>query len=396
MGSLRRHAAKIQTTLLIMAIFSLGFMVGNLSSSAQAQANSMGDTTQAFGVVQEAYNIIKRRYVDATNVDVPTAVDGAIKGMIESLGDEFSGYLNPEEAANYALELQGNYEGIGVTIDTIEETGEIRVVSLIKGAAAEAAGVLPGDIFWEVDGKNVVGLTQSELASIVRGPAGTQVTIVFKRGTEFITFTITRVRFEAPNVEFEVLDGNIAYISLAEFRSNSRAQLERAFQELDINNRKALIFDLRGNPGGLLSSVVDIASLFIKDGVILYETFGDGSEQVFEANGSYADIRVPIVMLIDEGSASASELLAGAIKDLDVAVLIGEKTFGKGTVQTLESLSNGGTLRLTIARWLTPNRNWIHDVGISPDIEVPYDPVKDGVDVDPQLDAALEYINALE
>jgi carboxyl-terminal processing protease len=388
--TLRKHANKIQTVALILAVFTLGFMVGNLNSVSRAQ--TMGDTDQAFQTIQEVYDIIKSRYVDADKVEVPALVDGALKGMVDSLGDQFSGYLSPSDYATFNTELGGNVEGIGVTIDTNDDD-HIYVVALIKGAAAEASGVLPGDIFWEVNGESVEGLDQSELASIVRGPAGTDVEIVFKRGDEFITFTITRVRFEVPNVEYEVLEDDIAYISLATYDSNSRRQLEDALTALDVNARKALILDIRNNPGGLLSAVVDVSSLFVEDGVILYETFGDGSEQIFEANGDFYDVQVPIVLLVNEGSASASELMAGAFKDRDIATIMGETTFGKGTVQNIQPLSNGGGLRITIARWLTPNRNWIHDVGITPDIEVPYDPATDGVDIDPQLDAAIEFIN---
>lgn len=393
MKTIKRHIHQIQTLLLVVAVFSLGFIAGNLNSISQAQG--MGDKDQLYSAFEQAVDIISSRYVDARDIEMPKLIDGAIKGMVDTLDDQFSGYLTAQNYNNFITGLSGDVEGIGVVIRTIEETGEIAVVSLIKGAAAAAAGVLPGDIFWEVDGKSVAGFDQNELASIVRGPAGTQVTIMFKRGEAFITFTITRVRFQVPNVESEVLDGNIAYVSLAEFNSRSRQQLEDAIRSLDINTRAGLILDIRDNPGGLLTSVVDISSLFIDKGVILYETFGDGREEVFEANGRYLGIEVPIVLLVNEGSASASELLAGAFKDLNIGTLVGETTFGKGTVQTIEPLSNGGALRLTIARWLTPNRNWIHDFGIAPDVEVPYDFATDGADVDPQLDKAIEIINGL-
>lgn len=396
MENFRKHLQALKTAVFVVAIFSLGFVVGNLNSTSQAQTRGMGDLQQAFSVVEEAFSIIQSRYVDSRELEVPELINGAINGMVDTLGDRFSGYLDPNAYQRFNSDMTGNVEGIGVVIDTIQETGEIRVVSLIKGAAAAAAGVLPGDIFWEVDGKNVVGLNQNELASIVRGPAGTQVTIKFKRGEEFVTFTITRVRFQVPNVEHEILENDIAYISLSEFNSRSSSLMQEALVAVDANNRKGLILDLRNNPGGLLSSVVDISSLFIKDGVILYETFGDGTEQIFEANGNYQNITVPIVVLVNEGSASASELFAGAMKDRNVATLIGETTFGKGTVQTIQPLSNGGAIRITIARWLTPNRNWIHDFGIAPDIEVPYDQATEGVEVDPQLDRAIEYLTNLE
>lgn len=396
MAPIRKPIRTLQTVLVFIGVFSLGFVLGNLNNIVQAQSGRIGDTQQAFSILEEVANVIQSRYVDSSEVDIPTLVNGALTGMVDSLGDQFSGYLTPEMYEMFNTDISGDVEGIGVIIDTIEETGYIRVVSLVKGAAAAAAGVLPGDIFWEVNGQSVLGLNQNELAAIVRGPSGTEVTITFKRGDDFVTFVITRVRFQVPNVEYEVLDGDIAYISLGEFNSRSSSQIQDALQQLDINNRQGLIFDLRGNPGGLLSSVVDISSLFIKEGVILYEAFGDGTEQTFEANGSYADIQVPIVVLIDEGSASASELFAGAVKDRQVATLIGETSFGKGTVQTIQPLSNGGAIRITVARWLTPNRAWIHDFGVSPDIEVPYDPVTDGLDVDPQLDKAIEYLNTLD
>ncbi len=395
MESVRKHIKRLQATLLLVSVFALGFVAGNIDNIVQAQTRGMGDLNQAFGVVEEAFSIIQSRYVDSRELEVPALIDGALNGMVESLGDQFSGYLDSNAYNRFNSDLTGDVEGIGVVIDTIEETMQIRVVSLIKGAAAATAGVLPGDIFWEVNGESVVGFDQNELASIVRGPAGTDVTIMFRRGEEFITFTITRVRFQVPNVEFEVLEGNLAYISLSEFNSRSSSLIQQALTDVDVNSREGLIFDLRNNPGGLLTSVVDVSSLFVQDGVILYETFGDGTEQIFEANGNYFGISVPIVVLVNEGSASASELFAGAVKDRGVATLIGETTFGKGTVQTIQPLSNGGAIRITIARWLTPNRNWIHDFGIAPDIEVPYDAATDGIDADPQLDRAIEYINSL-
>lgn len=394
MHRVHKHQQKLATALLIVTLFLAGFVVGQISSTTEAQDSqfAIGDTEEAFAPVFEVFESIQARYVDANDVDVPTLIDGAITGMIESLEDPYSSYMDPTSFQMFTSDLSGDVEGIGVVIRTEQETGRVVVVSLIRGAAAEAAGVLPGDIFLEVDGISVEGLNQSQLATRVRGPQGTEVVITFLRGEERITLTITRVRFEVPNVEYELLEGNIAYIRLGEFNERSREQLDAAIADLDVNSRTGLIFDLRGNPGGLLSSAIDIASIFVEEGVIIYEAFGDGSEQVFEANGTYANITVPIVVLVNEGSASASELVSGAMQDLGVAILMGETTFGKGTVQTLQPLSNDGALRLTIARYLLPSRRWIHDTGVEPDIVVPYDIVTDGVAIDPQLDAALDYL----
>ncbi len=391
---LRSQMHKLQMALLLATVFSLGFLIGNQQSIAAAQTR-MGDLDEAFGIIEETYSVIRTRYVDADKVDVPTLVNGALKGMVEALGDRFSTYETPEQYALSTQGLEGRVEGIGATVDTNAD-GNVYVVSVIRGAAAEAAGVLPGDIFWEVDGRSVVGMSQNELVALVRGPAGSQVTITFKRGDSFVTFTMTRVRFEVPVVETDILDDNIAYLNLLQFTSTAPQLVSNALDELRVNERRALIVDIRDNPGGLLQSVVEVTSIFKRSGVVLYEAFGDGTERTFNVNPSlYKNINVPIVVLTNEGSASASELFAGALQDSGVAFIIGETTFGKGTVQTVQPLSNGGALRITIARWLTPNRNWINDVGIVPNLEVPYDPATDGVDIDPQLDAAVAYINSL-
>lgn len=393
MNQVRKQMPKISTVLMLIAVFLGGFLLGNQNTSSQAQDAplAIGTTDEAFAPLFEVYETIQARYVDADSIDTPALVDGAISGMVEALGDPFSSYLDPSSFEMFQTDLSGDVEGIGVVIRTDEETEQVFVVEVLPGTGAEVAGVLPGDIFIDVDGQSVDGLNQSELAAIVRGPSGTDVVITFLRGEELVTLTITRMRFEVPNVSYEVLDGNIAYISMIEFSDRSRSQLDAALEAVDVNSRAGLIFDLRGNPGGLLSSAIDVSSAFIEDDVILYESFGDGSEQVFEANGDYAGITVPIVVLVNEGSASASELVSGAMQDRGVATIIGEVTFGKGTVQTLQPLSNNGALRITIARYLLPTRRWIHEVGVTPDIVVPYDPATDSLEVDPQLDAALEF-----
>ncbi len=387
--TMRLIVRRTQTAILMAIIFMGGFAVGNLMTTSEAQGRvAINDTDQAFEPFWEAYNIIQTRYIDP--VPVETLVEGAIDGMMESLGDENSVYHNPEEYPQ-TLDIGGEYEGIGVQIREVEETGEIEVVSVFSGSPAEAAGMRRGDIFLEVEGQSVVGLTTSELANLVRGPAGTPVNITIRRGEEVINLTIVRAKLEIPNVEYELLPDNIAYIRLFEFNALSRGQLNEAIRQLDVNNTKGLIFDLRNNPGGLLSSAVDINSAFIREGVILYEVFGDGTEEVFRANGNYAGITVPIVVLVDEGSASASELTAGALQDTGTATIIGEVTFGKGTVQTVVPLSNNGGIRVTVARYLTPNRNWVHKQGITPDILVPWEG-QPGDEDDPQLQTAIDFI----
>lgn len=395
MDIVRKYSKTLSTVLLLVTVFVAGVYVGNIDVVTEAQGRfSIGDTDEAFEPLWEVFAAIQADYVDSGEIDVPTLVDGAITGMVESLGDQYSGYLSSDAYSAFNNSLSGNFEGIGVVIRTLEDTGEIEVVSVLAESPALAVGVQPGDIFHEVDGQPVEGLDQTQLATIVRGPAGTTVTVTFKRDDEFVTYDIVRARIEIPNVETDILENNIAYIKLNDFNTNARQQLDAAVAELDVNSRNGLVFDLRGNPGGLLSTAIDVGSMFIEDGVLLYETFGNGEEQIFEVNGNYADINVPIVVLVDETSASASELVAGAIKDTGVATIIGETTFGKGTVQTIRPLSNGGALRLTIARYLLPSRAWVHEVGVQPDIEVEWNPVtaEEMNGEDPQLEAAIDLL----
>lgn len=396
MDIVRKYAKTLSTVIFVMTVFVTGFYMGNIHSSSQAQGRfALGDTEEAFEPMWEVFNAIQNDYVDSGTVDVPTLVDGAITGMVDSLDDQYSNYLSAEAYSQFNNDLSGNFEGIGVVIRTVEDTGEIEVVSILNGSPALDAGVRPGDIFYEVDGQRIEGMTQTELATLVRGPAGTSVEITFDRDGELITLDITRARIELPNVETEILENDIAYLALNDFSTVARQQINEALETLDVNSRSGFIFDLRGNPGGLLSSAIDVGSLFIEDGVLLYEAFGNGTEQTFEVNGTFGNINVPIVVLVDESSASASELVAGAIQDRGAATLIGETTFGKGTVQTIRPLSNGGGLRLTIARYLLPSRRWIQDVGVVPDIIVEWNPetVEEINGDDPQLQAAIDYLN---
>jgi carboxyl-terminal processing protease len=393
MGIIRKIRRQLPIGLLVIAVFVTGFALGNQHEVSHAQGGAYTPSAQDEKLFQsfwQTYQLIQSEYID--KVDKSVLVDGATKGMVDALGDEFSGYM---DAKTYPLlndDLSGQIDGIGVVIHTIETTKEIEISNVLKGTPAESAGVKPGDIFEAVNGVDVTGMNQLDLATRVRGPAGTSVEIKFKRGSEFITLKMTRAHITVPNIESKVLDGKIGYVKLYEFTDQARQDLDKALKSINVNQLNGLIFDLRGNPGGLLTSAVDIGSAFIKDGVILYEEFGDGREEVYNATGNYDNIKVPIVVLVDENSASASELIAGALQDRKVATLMGEKTFGKGTVQTWNSLVNGGGVRLTIARWLTPNKHWIHKVGITPDVNVVWNPTDPNDPNDIQLKAAEDFL----
>jgi carboxyl-terminal processing protease len=382
----------VQTPFLIVLVFISGFVLGNQHFVGLAQNNTTppSEAVEDFEPFWQVYNLIQSNYIEA----VPSSqlVDGAIKGMVDSLGDQFSGYMDPSVYDLVNDDLSGEINGIGVVIETLEDTKEIRVVHVLEGSPAEDEGMLPGDIFVKVDGEDVAGLTQLELAGKVRGPEGTHVVITVRRDEELVDFDLTRAKITIPTVESRLLDNNIGYVKLNDFGSHAREQLDIALDELNVDELDGLIFDLRGNPGGLLSSAIDIASAFIEDGVILKEDFGNGNEQVYNANGSSINDTVPMVVLVDENSASASELVAGALQDRGRAVVVGEITFGKGTVQTWQALVNGGGVRLTIARWLTPDGHWIHEEGITPDVEVEWTPEGTPEEVDPQLEAGIDFL----
>jgi carboxyl-terminal processing protease len=332
--------------------------------------------------------------------------------MVEALEDPYSNYVDAESFPFVDDRLSGEIFGIGVVIGEIEDTGEIEVVNVIDGTPAAAAGVEVGDIFMTVEEEEILGLSYLELAARVRGPEGTEVDITMRRGEDLIDFTIERARIEIPNVEYEVLEDNIGYLSMSSFTAIARQQVDEGLDALNVDDLSGLIFDLRGNPGGFLDTATEIGALFVEDGDLLieefgtgeertfrvedgvvYEVFSSGSERVYTENAAFANIEVPIVVLIDERSASASELVSGAWQDLGVATIIGETSFGKGTVQTQNTLVNGGGVRLTVARWLTPAGNWISEIGVTPDIvvEIAEDAELEAGE-DPQLEAAVEYL----
>lgn len=386
----RVQQASLALTALI--IFGAGFALGSLNTTRAAQQQNSPQEAQdeAFAYFWQAFRLIQDQYIE--DVPVETLVEGATNGMLEALDDQFSGYMTPELYSMLNDELEGEIQGIGVAIRADDETGEIIVISVMNGTPAAAAGIMPGDVFLEVNGEDALAMTQLELAAQVRGAEGTPVDIVMRRGEERIPFTIVRARITIPNVEYEVLEGGIAYLRLNQFTFEARGEMDDALQEMSIQERAGLIIDFRDNPGGLLTSAVDVASLLIDGGPVVIEEFGTGREQVFNANGTALDLDVPIVLLVNEGSASGSELVAGAWQDRELVTIIGTPTFGKGTVQTWHALSNGGGLRLTIARWLTPERRWIHETGVMPDIEVEWTRTSPDDTDDPQLAAALAHI----
>jgi carboxyl-terminal processing protease len=287
--------------------------------------------------------------------------------------------------------MSGEFQGIGAEVE--ERDGFIMIVSPIDGSPAEAAGLQPGDRLLAADGIELTGMDVSEAAALVRGPAGTAVLLLISRGDEQFELEIVRDVVALKSVRSEIMEGNIAYLRLNRFGDKSSDELFEALDELMAANPDGLILDLRRNPGGSLSTAVDIADEFLPKGIILREKFGNGNERLYESTDKGLAEEIPLVVLIDEGSASASEVLAGAIHDEERGTLIGQTTFGKGTVQTWQGLSNGGGVRLTIARWLTPKETWVHKEGLEPDYFIPMPEFNADVEFeDTQLQAALDFL----
>ncbi|MFN8530752.1 MAG: S41 family peptidase [Anaerolineae bacterium] len=383
----------------VALIFVLGYALGIASARTSAQDGGFSalspEAAEAFHPLFQIYNVIEDQYVEP--IDPSVLINGAADGMVNTLNDQFSAYMDPETFPLLNSDLAGQFDGIGVVITTDETTNEITIVGLLQGTPAASSGLMPGDVFVAVNGQDIAGWNQAEFAAEVRGPEGTTVDLTIRRGEDLLDFTVERAHIVVPNVESRLVDdGQIAYIRLNNFSDDANTLVRQAIEDLDVNSRQGLIFDLRDNPGGLLSSAVSVSSLFVQSGTVVQEDFGDGNVTQYSATGEYAGISVPVVLLVNRVSASASEIVAGALQDLDLATLIGETTFGKGSVQTWQPLSNGGGVRITIARWLTPTGRWINGQGVTPDIQIDFTPAhyEDLTDEgDIQLDAAIRYLS---
>lgn len=343
----------------------------------------------------EAWNFVHDRYVDQP-VDDTLLMQGAIRGMMDAVGDDYTYYMDPEVFEYETTSLSGEFEGIGAFVDTRGDF--LTIVSPIEGSPAEAAGLRPDDMIVAVNGEDMNGFTPEEARQRVLGPAGTTVVLTIQREgeSEPLEFSIIRAKITVPSVTSKMLDNGIAYIDINSFSDNTTEQLRSELDELLAQNPKGIILDLRFNPGGYLHTSIEVASEFIDDGLILIEQYGDGSRDIYNALGNGKATDLPMVVLINEGSASASEIVAGALQDYGRATLVGVQSFGKGSVQTWVSLSNEqGAAKATIAKWLTPKERLIQGVGLTPDVYVEMTQADFDADLDPQLDAAVETLNAL-
>ncbi len=354
-------------------------------------SSSITPTDKSFSTFWEVYDILQHEYYGD---DVPAGDKleyDAIQGMLFGLGDQFTSFIPPAAAKQLREDVTGSFSGIGAYVQ-LNKNRALQITKVFPDSPAEKAGLKAGDIVTEVDGKSIVGQDLDVQVSQVRGPEGSTATFTIVREGEDkpIKLDITRAKIEIKLIEAKMLDNNIAYVALSSFNSQTAAQqLEAALKDLLAQNPKGLIFDLRDNGGGLLSQAEEIADMFLKDGVVLYERSKDGQERVDRSTDAGIAQDIPLVVLVNGHSASASEIVSGAIQDRGRGVLIGETTFGKGAVQAVHNLTDGSELRVTFEHWFTPNNHDIHGKGIEPNIKVEPgdDPAKD-----PQLDRAVEYL----
>ena len=375
-------------------IFVVGLSIGDGRIQFGLVKNTQNKNLPAdldYSSVENLYDALKANYDG--QLDSQKLLDGMKAGLAEASGDPYTIYLNAKAADDFNRQLNGTFSGIGAELGQ-DSDGNLIIVSPIAGFPAAKAGLRPKDVIVEIDGKSTTGLNAAEAVTKIRGPKGTKVALrVVRDKKQDLSFTITREDIKIPSVKSEILAGNIGYMQINQFSDDTSDLAYKAAQDFKSKGVKGVVLDLRGNPGGLLDAAVNVSSLWLpKDAVVLQEKRGGLVVSTQYANGNNLLQGLPTAVLIDDGSASASEITAGALKDNNVATLFGVKSFGKGSVQQIRELANGGELKVTIARWYRPNGENIDKKGISPDKEIKLsdDDIKNKRD--PQKDAAINFI----
>ncbi|MEK7626892.1 MAG: S41 family peptidase [Patescibacteria group bacterium] len=375
-------------------IFYAGFNLGSVQEIGGAVSeNSTSSLSANSSVLWEAIDLIKKNYVGAKDVTDKDFLYGAVTGAVGALKDPYSVFFSPSDAEKFNQDLNGSFGGVGMEIGV--KNNQLVVIAPLKGNPAEKAGFKAGDQILKIDETFTNDMDTTAAVKIIRGEPGTIVKLLMMRDgwKEPKEFEITRAVIEVPTLDWEMKEGNIAYIQLYNFNSNAGSLFYNAALSSLISGAKGIVLDLRNNPGGFLDTSVEIAGWFMNRGEsVVSEKFRSGEENVMRSNGPSALVNLPAVVLVNGGSASASEILAGALQDNRGIKLVGEKTFGKGSVQEIENLKDGSTLKITVAEWLTPNGRHINKLGIIPDVVVKMP--DDGIinKKDPQLEKALEII----
>lgn len=356
----------------IMLLFLVVFLSAGITTFALAFGDekvvTVGTERPEFDKLYEAFDTLKSGYYK--NIDQKKAINGAINGMVESLDDPYSDYMSNEEAESFHGSISSSFQGIGAEIQ--EKDSHIVIVSPIKGSPAEKAGLKPNDMIMSVNGKSLQGMNSTQAVTLIRGKKGTKVELSIQRPGTDAPMTVPIIRDDIPieTVYGEMVGDGIAKVQITSFSSNTSKELVETLNELNGKGMKGLVLDLRQNPGGLLDQAISISSMFVPKGKLVLKVEDRNGKIKEYPSQNEGNPNLPLVVLIDKGSASASEILAAAVKESAGVKLIGEKSFGKGTVQTASDFKDGSNLKFTTAKWLTPNGNWIHKKGINPDVAV--------------------------
>lgn len=406
------HLTGCAVLLAAAVIFSagsgLGFLIGRMSSDGETAGATViaAETDRALApgdldIFWEAMELVEEDFYG----ELPSPNDrsyGAIRGVLETLEDKNTGFLTPDEATSFMESIEGSFEGIGAMVEWAEDEGAVRIIEPFEDQPAWNAGIRRGDLIIAINGQDVAELNGlNEAINRIKGPKGTEVHLTVRRQglDDPLEFPVTRDLIDIPIVESELYGENdeFAYVALKRFSADAGEKLRDQLEDLLTDDTQGLVFDLRGNPGGLLREAIRVTSVFLEDERVLIERFSDGTEEIYNTEGSaLVPDDLPMIVLVNEGSASASEIVAGALQDVERARLLGVTTFGKGSVQLPHTLSDDSLLRVTIALWYTPSDRSIDDTGLEPDIIVERTNEQIENEEDPQLDRALELLRTGE
>ncbi|MYC39159.1 MAG: S41 family peptidase [Chloroflexi bacterium] len=379
--------------LLVLLASVVAMVVGcGGSADAETEAETVEGLPPEFVKLAEVWALLQERHIEPEGIDPQAAVDGAIRGMMDSIDDPHAGYLDSDQYSMMRQDIQGYFEGIGAEVGV--RNGLITIIAPIPDTPADEAGILSRDVILEIDGESTQGLELFEVINRIRGEKGTTVRLLVRRDRtgETIEIEIERGVIPLESVRLTMLVGRIGHLRITSFSGTSKEELETALARFERSQGLGLVVDIRNNPGGLVSSVVEVTSQFVDEGLVLYQLDGKGHRRDWNAESGGVALEVPMVVLMNNGSASASEVFAGAIMHHGRAETIGETTFGKGSVNNLWPLFDGSAVNFTIGRWYTPSGQLIEGQGITPDI-IQEAPENDDEDI--QLDFAIERLKEL-
>lgn len=368
----------------------LGEIVGKYS-----QENKILTQDIDFDLYWELWDTLKKEYVEKGNISEKELFYGSLKGMTASLGDPYTIFMDPKLTQEFGEDLEGKFEGIGAEIGIRDEI--LTIIAPLEGMPAEEAGLKAGDQVLAIDGESTMGISIDEAVNRIRGEKGTDVTLTLSREglSEFMDVTITRdvIKIDSVKTEMKEIDGkNIFVITISNFNGDTMNLFDKAVRTVLAEDPDGVILDLRNNPGGYLDTAVEVSSEWIEDGTVVTERFSDGTENNYSARGRARLANYPTIILVNQGSASASEIVAGALKDYKEAQVVGMQTFGKGSVQALRDFEDGSSVKITVAKWLTPEGVNINAEGIAPDLEVDYTLEDFEAGIDPQMSKAEELL----